>query len=124
MAIKGNVSAGVLNLGITDADVSVLNSGASPSRVAVTAFSLFNTSAIAVTVNVYESPDATSAAGKLVATYVLAATGTAGCSADVVECIGQGYASVTQLVCKIPTLAVAAGDVNAKVTATQYTAGS
>lgn len=117
MAIKGNLSTGVQDLAATDTDISLHDLS---NRSAIMGFSLFNITSGDITVNIFESPDGTSAAGTWVATYVLPGTS----STDVIECIGQGYAATINLVARIPTAAVNAGDVNAKLTYTIYTGDS
>lgn len=118
MAIQSNLSTSPVDLAGSVADTTLLASVASPSRQAVTGFSLYNTAAAARVVSIYESPNTTSASGKLVATYTIAA----GTSQDVVECIGQGYSAGQNIVGVMAS--GSAGDVNSKITTTLYTAGS
>jgi len=91
-------------------DTTVLNPLV--NRVAVTSFSIHNTTAGAVVVDVYESPDSTSAAGERIAQYSVGANS----SIDVIECIGQGYIVGQNLI------AVGAGvGTNARLSQTDYT---
>ena len=113
MAIKGRVGLGVTD--IIAGDTSVLIPADPNSRVAVVAFSLYNTTGANVTVDLFESPDTTSAAGKQIATYDIAADS----SELVVECIGQGY----ELNENIIAVGSAVG-VNARITQTEYTGSS
>ena len=113
MAVKGRVGLPIID--VLAADTTVLQPASPNTRVAVSAFSLYNDTAGNVTVDIYESPDLTSASGEKVAQYVVAANS----SEDVIECIGQGYAINQNL--------IAVGDlvgVNAKVTVTEYTGSS
>lgn len=121
MAIKGNISVGVQDLAASAADKVIHNIS---TRTAITAASLHNKTVGAVAITIYESPNGTSASGKEVAKITLAASGTAGDSKDITEIIGQGYAATTTLVAVVTTVAISAGDVNAKLTYTQYTGAS
>ena len=117
MAIQGNLSAGVQELAASNGDKSLHNIA---FRTAITGFSLFNTTAVNVVVEIYESPNGTSASGEQVAQYTMAPDS----SVDVVECIGQGYAASIQIIAKITTAGINAGDVTGKVTYTRYTGAS
>jgi hypothetical protein len=119
MAIQSNLSQAPIGLNAST-DTTLLASVASPSRQAVTAFSLFNTTANARAIDIYESPDTTSAAGKKIASYTLAGNS----SQDVTECIGQGYSAGQNIIAKQTTGGASANDLNAKLTTTLYTAGS
>lgn len=119
MAIQGNIGVAITGLAATNTDTAIIATGA--NRIAVTGFSIFNTTAsTSVVVDIYESPNATSASGKKVASYNIPGNS----SIDVVECIGQGYATTTQIVAKITTSAISLNDLNAKLSYTLYTAGS
>lgn len=119
MAIKSNVSTAPIDLAAATTDTTLVAEVASPSRNAITGFSLFNTAAGARAVEIYESPDTTSAAGTLVASYTI----DAGASVDVVELIGQGLSAGQNIIGLQTTGGASLADVNAKITLTQYTAG-
>ena len=114
MAIQANLSSGVQDVGISD--TAILNP--TSVRFAVTAAVLTNTADAARTVEIYESPDQTSASGELVATLVLDALE----ALPIEEVIGQSYNVGENLV------AVASngsgGDVKARLTYTHYTGSS
>jgi len=121
MAIQSNLSVAPIDLVATaTGDTTLIASVASPSRQAVTGFSLFNTQATARAVDIYESPNTTSASGKKIATYTIDALS----SVDVVEIIGQGLSAGQNIIGRQTTSAAALGDVNCKRTTTSYTAGS
>lgn len=120
MAIRTGISAAVIELAAATTDTVILAGQAAGSRAAVSALSLFNTSGANRDVEIYESPDNTSASGTLVATVSLAALE----SYQVAECIGQGFASGQRLIAVQTTGGAALGDVTAKLTYTVYTAGS
>lgn len=109
MAIRGNIS--VAPIPIAAGDTTIIQPvTATVQRIALSGFSLHNNAVGTITVTIYESPDFTSASGVAVAYYSLAQNE----SADVNECIGQGY---TQNI-----IAVASGvGVNAKISYTTYT---
>lgn len=111
MAIRGNISKPTINVLAADTVILEPVSG-SVERIAVSGFSLVNTSVGGLTITIYESPNLTSASGKIIAYYSLASNE----SADVNECIGQGF---TQNI-----IAVASGlGINAKISYTTYSAG-
>jgi hypothetical protein len=118
MAIRGNLSTGVQPLGATDADVVVHVDMV--NRTAITAFVIHNNDGNNLTVEIYESTNDTSASGERVAEYALASDE----SVDIIECLGQGYPAGIRVICKITTAAVSAGDMNARVTYTEYSGGS
>ncbi len=119
MTIQSNVSSAPINLNAST-DTTLIASVVSPSRQAVTGFSVFNVAAASRIIDIYESPDTTSAAGKKIASYNIPANG----SADVVEMIGQGLSAGQNIIGKQTTGGASLGDLNAKITLTQYTAGS
>ena len=112
MAIKGNVGNFVID--ILDTELMIFQVPGAADRAVIGAMSLHNTSAVTVVVQLYESTDTTIASGKRVALLTVDADS----SADVIECIGQGYSS-TNLVAIADLVGV-----NAKITYTEYTAGS
>lgn len=120
MAIQSNVSIAPIALAAVNTDTTLVAAVTTPSRNAVTAFSLFNTQASARVVDIYESPNTTSASGTKIATYTIDALS----SVDVVEIIGQGLSTGQNIIGRQTTSASASGDVNCKRTLTQYTAGS
>jgi hypothetical protein len=121
MAVKVNLSSGVQQLAASAADKSVHNQVV---RSAITAFSLYNTLAINVSLTVYESPNGTSASGEPVANLTLGPVGSEDDSIDVPEVIGQGYDADIQLIVVINTAAVSLGELLAKLTYTQFTGDS
>lgn len=112
MAIRGNVDGGVINVLASDTVIVEPSSLAAVERIAVSGLSLHNTAVATVIVQLYQSPDLTSASGDRLAYYSLAPDE----SADVTELIGQGFVE------NIIAVGDAAG-VNAKVSYTTYTAG-
>lgn len=117
MAIKGNTSAGIQQLGASSAD-TVLHNVA--NRTAITAFVIQNNFGANATVEIYSSPDGTSAAGELVADYTIAD----GESVHVEEVIGQGYAANRRIIAVVTTSSVLAGDLVSQITYTLYTGDS
>ena len=121
MAIQSNISSAPIPLVATaSGDTTLVASVTTPSRQAVTAFSVFNTTANARAFDVYESPNTTSASGKKIASYIVPGNS----STDVVEMIGQGLSTGQNVIGVQTTGGAALGDLNAKITTTQYTAGS
>lgn len=120
MAIKSGISPDVIDLAAAASDTTLL-AEALNTRFAVTSLSIFNTTASTqLAVDFYESPDGTSAAGKKFASYILEGN----TSIDVVEVIGQGFAQGQNLIGRQTTGGATAGQLNAKITYTSYTAGS
>ncbi len=119
MAIQSNLSAAPTNLNAST-DTTLVAAVTGTSRQAITAFSLFNTAAAARVIDLYESPDTTSASGKKIASYNIPAN----YSADVVEMIGQGLSAGQNIIGKQTTGGASAGDLNSKYSYTLYTAGS
>lgn len=64
MAIKSNVGVGVVSVAVTDTTIYQLT--APVERYAITECNAHNSNAAAVTLEVYISPDLTSASGKIV----------------------------------------------------------
>jgi hypothetical protein len=116
MAIKGNIGQATLDIGAVSIDTAVINFA---NRVAITAASLHNTTASNRAVTLYASPDTTSASGKKIADYTLAANR----SEDISEIIGQGYEG-ENVIAVASTGGAVAGDLNIKVTYIQYTGDS
>lgn len=115
MAIKGNVGLGVVDIGVTD--TTLLNPSAPVERVSVGAFSVHNDGSAGgnVTVEIFISPNATSASGKRVAYYVIRDNE----SVDINELIGEGLADTQFLIAKADVTGA-----NAHVTVTEYDSGS
>ena len=111
MAIKGNVGSGVI--AILASDTTILDLSA--ERAAITAFSLHNTSVSTVTVEIYISPDLTSASGSQIDYISLNQDETK----EVTGLIGQGIEDTENII----AVGSATG-VNAVVTITEYTDGS
>ncbi len=115
MSIKGNVGLNVTNVLTTDTtliDLSVLPG--SPDRIAITAASLHNTTASPVVVQVYVSPDLTSASGDEVDYISVAANSTA----DIAGIISQGIATSENIIAKAGVVGC-----NAFLTIVEYTGG-
>ena len=86
MAIFGNIDLGVTDLLTTDTAVIDIASIPDTQRYAITGLSIHNTGLASISVEIFDSPDLTSAAGKRIAKYDVAADS----SESVVELIGQG----------------------------------
>ena len=71
MAIKSNVDFGVVNLSV--GDNTVINGSSRGQRYAVSRSSLHNPTAGPINVNIYQSPNFTSASGIFIDSYALAA---------------------------------------------------
>ena len=119
MAVQSGLSSAPIGLNAST-DTTLASGGTTPTRALLTGFSLFNTSAGTRAIDLYESPDTTSAAGKKIATYTIGTL----MSQDVVELIGAGLSSGQNIIGKQTTGGASANDINAKVTYTQYTVGS
>lgn len=72
MAIKSNVGVGVISVLATDTVIYQLT--APVERYAITSCNAYNSNASAVTLEVYISPNATSASGKLVSKITIPAS--------------------------------------------------
>jgi len=83
MTVKTGVSGGTTDIATTD--TAIMQVVANSNRERVEAFTISNTTGGTVVVDIYESPDLTTASGKRIAQYTL----TAESSAQVVEAIGQ-----------------------------------
>lgn len=116
MAILGNLTSGAQDLNAVSVD-TVLHSIS--NRTAVVAFSIFNTQASERTIDIYESPDDTSASGTRISTYTMQE----GDSAIVIESIG-GFSAGSRIIGVQTTGGASSGDLNAKITYTEYTDGS
>lgn len=116
MAVKGNNSDGLIELAAASSDTTLLQPSASFNRWAVTAAVLSNTQAANRIVELYESPNTTSAAGTLIASYTLAA----GETVLVEEIIGQSYESAQNIIGKQTTGGAALADVVSRITYTTY----
>lgn len=115
MTITSNVGLGVTAILATDTSLVV---PASPTqRLVISAFSIHNdgTAGATRTVELYLSPDTTSAAGDRVAYYAVGDDA----SVDVIELIGQGLEVGENII------GVASGTgLNAHITVTNYDGGS
>ena len=114
MSIFANQSEGAIEVGITDTPILEPDL----SRYGVTAAILMNRAAAARTVEIYESPNLTSASGELIASLVLDALE----AIPVEEIVGQSYFEGQNLI----ALAVngSGGDVICRITFTSYTGAS
>jgi hypothetical protein len=112
MSIKGNVGNSVTTIGA--GDQVVYEQPVTVERYAITAFNIFNNSASAVTVNLFSSPDLTSASGEKVAQYSIPANS----DIDINALIGQGYMGFN-----IIATASTGGVLNASITLTAYDGG-
>jgi hypothetical protein len=117
MAIVGNV--GVLTADISAAGVDTVVFDFN-NRIAVSAFSIHNTLEFTRQVSIYASTDVTSASGKRVARYTLSPNE----SFDINEVIGQGYELEENIIAVQDTVDGLEGDLNFKLTYTNYTGGS
>ena len=113
MSIKGNVSIPLINLAA--ADNTFLNPSGDVTREAVSTAVLYNTNASNRDIDVYVSPDLTSASGDLIADYTLAN----GDSVNIDEVIGQAFDQGENII----VVASGAG-VNLKGTKIEYTGDS
>ena len=121
MAVFSNQSVAPIDLAASATDTVLIAAVATTSRLAINAFSLFNTTAsTTITVDLYQSPDATSASGKKIATYTFDGS----TSVQVIELIGQGLSAGQNIIGRVTTGAIVLGDVNCKRTTTLYTANS
>lgn len=112
MSIKGNVGIG--SIAVAAADTTIYQPVSPVQRYAISAFSLHNTNAANVTVTVFNSPNLTSASGVRNASYTIAPNQ----SVDVIELIGQGFATGRNI--------IAVGSltgVNATMSVTTYDGG-
>ena len=121
MSIQGNLSNGTIDLLATASGDTVLFD--KTVRTTITAMSIFNTTGADRELEIYRSPDLTSANGTLIATYTLGFTA-ADNSADVGELIGQGLTADENIIGVQITGAAALADINCSITYTQYTGGS
>lgn len=119
MSIKGNIGQDTRDLGASLADTTIINFA---NRVAITEFSLHNLGSIDAEVWFFASPDLTSASGKRVAVTFLA-TDDIRSSYQVTELL-QGYEPGENIIAVVQTAAVSIGDVNIKLTYTEYTGDS
>lgn len=111
MAIKSGVSQGVISVSTSDTVIFDQDGISNIQRFTIEMISIHNTTTSTISsIQIYESPDLTSASGKRVALYSLGG----GESKDVFELIGQGFED-RNIVAK----AGGAG-VNAQVTVTTY----
>ncbi len=114
MAIKGNVGTGAISVLVTDTTLLDPDAG-DRERAAVTAAYLHNTSGSTVIVEIFVSPDLTSAAGKRIDYYSIGTNA----SVDISGIIGQGFSTTGNIIAK--------GDgtgVNAYLTIVEYDGGS
>lgn len=112
MSIRGNVPIGTV--AVLAADTTIYDPPSTVERYAISAFSLHNTTGAPVTVTIYNSPNLTSASGVRNAQYAVPANQ----SVDVIELIGQGFATTRNII------AVGSGvGVNATMSVTTYDGG-
>lgn len=117
MAIKGNVPQGVIDLAAVSVDTVLFDN---TERTAISAISIHNINAASREVFIYISPNLTSASGKIVAVYNLSPDE----SADINELLGQGLSSTEQIIGVQQTAGAVSGDLNCKLTFTQYSGSS
>jgi hypothetical protein len=118
MGIKSGLSVGPIEVAASSTDTPIHAPGA--FRTAVTASVITNNAAINVTVQIYESPNATSASGELLETITLAPSE----EQDVISIVGQGFQASQQIIARVTTAAVILGDVISKLSYTMYTGDS
>lgn len=116
MAVRGNVSDGLVELAAASSDTTLLQPTVAFNRWAVTAAVLSNTQAANRVVELYESPNTTSASGTLITTYTIAANSTV----LVEEIIGQSYESGQNIIAVQTTGGASLGDVVSRITYTTY----
>lgn len=119
MAVRTGVSTGVTPLAAATTDTVIMANQGSGNRSSVTAATLYNTTGGNLDVSIYESANDTSASGELLDTLTVPAND----SLNIAAIIGQGFASGQRIIAVAGAGAVL-GDINAKLTLTQYTAGS
>ena len=117
MSIKGNLGQAVLDINASGVDTTVLDYS---NRTAVSALSFYNTTGANADIEIYYSPNTTSASGTLIATNAIAAN----TSWLPIEVIGQGFTSSENIIVVNTTGGAGAGDVNAKLTYINYTGSS
>jgi hypothetical protein len=111
MAIRTNVGTGVVPVQAAD---TTLFAPSVIDRYQVGSCNVYNTTASAITFNVYISPDLTSAAGDLIFSKSIGA----GAEIDINPIVGQGYATENVIVTG------SAVGLNAQLTRTEYDNGS
>lgn len=114
MAIKGNVGLGVIPVLTTDTVLLETDDG-SRERVAVSASYLHNDGGVTIIIEIFVSPDLTSASGDRIDYYSIADNE----SVDISGIIAQGFGSTENI--------IAVADVvgcNALTTIVEYTGGS
>lgn len=114
MAIRGNIGVSAQEI-INPGDTHLVNITGSVERIAITAASLYNNSGAAVQVNLFESPDATTASGTKIDQISVPANGTI----SVGSLLGQGYSAAQNIVAT-----AAAANVFFSYTRTEYDDGS
>jgi len=119
MSIKGNKGQLTLDIGATGVDTPIIDFD---NRVDITRCSIHNQGSADVEVWLYASPDATSASGKRVAVTWLATDDVF--SSRQIEEVLQGYPSTENIIAVVQTAGIGAGDVNVKITYTEYSGGS
>lgn len=114
MATRSNLGTGIVS--IVGAGDTTIFTPSGIERYQVGSFNVFNSSAGALTLNVYISPDLTSASGKLIFTQTIASFA----EIDVNTVVGQGYL----LDNVIGTVTEATNGLSAQLTRTEYDSGS
>ena len=117
MAIRGNLGQPIVTVANTDTTI-YQKPTSSVQRYAVTAFNCFNNSSSAVTINVFVSPNLTSASGKKIGQYSIPANK----DLDINSLIGQGLGTGDDI--NIIAVAGTTGVINAALTITTYDDGS
>lgn len=96
-------------------DTLILADGGAGVRHRIDAFLAVNDTGAGITMNVYDSPDATSASGDLLLSVIIAANATA----TLTDLIGHGFASGRNIVATASSVGV-----DAKITYTLFTGGA
>lgn len=116
MAIKGNVGLGVTSILATDTVlINTATLPGTPERIAITAASLHNTTASPIVVQVYVSPNLTTASGSRVDYISIAANSTS----DISGIISEGIDSTLNIVAIADLVGC-----NAFLSIAEYTSGS
>lgn len=122
MAVRVNLTNGIGISAATGVDEPVHNDPI--NRTSVSAWALFNESDVNVELTIYDSPDATSAAGAPVANFTMGPKGRADDSRDVNEVIGQAYNAGRFIIMVVDTVGLLGGEIVSKITYTEYTGDS
>lgn len=115
MSIRGNIGQPVVT--VLNTDTTIYAKGSAIERYAVTAFSCFNNSAAPVDINIFISPNLTSASGKKLGQYSIPANS----DVDINSIVGQGFGTGNDL--NVIATASTTGVINAKITIITYDGG-